>query len=190
MMFCMSCGCRLTKRWIQSDLRDRDVCPACSTVHYDNPKVVVSCICYWEQRILLCKRGIEPGKGLWDVPRGFVESGETLEEAATRELFEEVGLEVKPSELALFRIASAPFLNQIFIAFRAQLKSEPNLRIGPETLDARLFDVSEIDVRELAFVDSRSYDYPFDFFRYMRTGDFPVFAITISKSLSGDQPTT
>jgi len=87
MMFCMSCGCRLTKRWIQSDLRDRDVCPACSTVHYDNPKVVVSCICYWEQRILLCKRGIEPGKGLWDVPRGFVESGETLEEAATRELF-------------------------------------------------------------------------------------------------------
>jgi ADP-ribose pyrophosphatase YjhB (NUDIX family) len=181
----MNCGSPLVQRWVAADFRDRKICPACHTVHYDSPKVLVTCICHWQGRIIMCKRGIEPAKGLWEVPGGFVEYGETLEQAAAREVYEEVGLEVEPGDLSLFRVTSVPSMNQIFIGFRVEMKGEPQFSLGPETLDARLFSEDEINVSELAFVDPKVHDYPFDFFRSLRSGSFPVFAITIASWENG-----
>ena len=72
--------------WVENDARERAICPACHYVHYENPKVLVWCFAYSQQRLLLCRRAIPPAKGLWGSPQGFVEAGETLEEAACREM--------------------------------------------------------------------------------------------------------
>jgi ADP-ribose pyrophosphatase YjhB (NUDIX family) len=184
MKFCTNCGHPLIHKWVAADARERDVCTACLTIHYENPKVLVSCLYYWQKRIVLCRRAIDPGKGLWDLPGGFVELGETLEEAAVRELIEETGVEVPASRLILYRVASLPHMNQIYIGFRVELTSEPTFKVGPETLEARLFGEDEIPAAELAFRDLRVRDYPFDFFRYLRSGTFPVIAVSVKPKVN------
>jgi NADH pyrophosphatase NudC (nudix superfamily) len=95
MNYCSNCGEKVTELIPQGDDRLRHVCEACTTVHYQNPKIVAGCIPVWENRLLLCRRAIEPRHGLWTLPAGFMENGESTEQAAARETREEACATVK-----------------------------------------------------------------------------------------------
>jgi ADP-ribose pyrophosphatase YjhB (NUDIX family) len=148
MNFCSHCGEAVTLRVPHGDNLPRHVCDACGVVHYQNPKIVVGCIPEWEDRILLCKRAIEPRYGLWTLPAGFMENGETVQQGAARETLEEARAEVAVGELyALFNL---PHINQVYMLFRAQLG---NLDFGPgaESLEVELLREDQIPWGDIAF---------------------------------------
>src|SRR5262245_64942520 len=89
MKFCSDCGAPVTLKVPPGDNLPRHVCDACSAIHYVNPRMVIGCIPEWEDRVLLCRRAIEPRYGLWTLPAGFMENGETVAQAAARETLEE-----------------------------------------------------------------------------------------------------
>jgi ADP-ribose pyrophosphatase YjhB (NUDIX family) len=147
--YCSVCGSpEIALRIPEGDTLPRDVCEACGTIHYQNPKVVVGCLPEWEGRVLLCRRAIEPRLGLWTLPAGFLENGETLADGALRETFEEAHARVALGEL--YTVISLPMINQVYMMFRARLQ---DLGFGPgtESLEVRLFDESEIPWESLAF---------------------------------------
>ena len=148
MKFCSQCGASVELRVPEGDNLPRFVCNQCDAIHYENPKIVTGCIPEWENQILLCKRAIEPRRGLWTLPAGFMENNETTEEAALRETLEEANAEAEIIDLyALFNI---PHISQVYLMFRARLL---NLEYGPgaESLEVELFHEHEIPWEELAF---------------------------------------
>jgi ADP-ribose pyrophosphatase YjhB (NUDIX family) len=148
MKFCSQCGSRVELRIPEGDNLPRFVCNACDTIHYENPKIVAGCIPEWENQILLCKRAIEPRRGLWTLPAGFMENNETTAEAALRETLEEAKAQAEIIDLyALFNI---PHISQVYLMFRARLL---NLDFGPgaESLEVQLFQEHEIPWEDLAF---------------------------------------
>lgn len=148
MNFCSHCGQPVTLEIPSGDNKPRYVCKACHLVHYQNPKLVVGCVPEYEGRILLCRRAIEPRRGYWTVPAGFMENGETLQQAAARECQEEALATVEiGSLLAVAHVLSA---HQVHVFFRAQL---PTLSYGAgsESLEAALVDPSDIPWSEIAF---------------------------------------
>lgn len=178
MKFCTHCGSRLVRRRFDADSRERHACGACGLVHYENPKLLVWCFAHWQARLVLCRRAIEPARGLWGPPSGFVEAGESLEEAVAREAREEAGLELSLPQLVLYRVISLPHMNEVHVGFRVELDREPAPRPGPEVSEVVLFSGSEIPFDELAFREMQQ-GVPEDFFRYLHTGVFPVFAQTV-----------
>ena len=89
MKYCPNCGGSVSRRTPNDDNRERWVCDACDTVHYQNPLVVVGCVAERDGKVLLCKRAIQPRYGYWTVPAGFMELGETVAGGAARETLEE-----------------------------------------------------------------------------------------------------
>lgn len=176
--FCTSCGQPLIRRWLAVEARVRDVCGSCHAVHYENPKVLVACFIHWRDQIVLCRRAENPGRGYWYPPVGYVEAGETLEEAAARELQEEVGLEMPASRMTLYDVASLPHINQIYVGYRAELTSRPNLTPGKEVLEVGLFSESELPLRQLAFKDM-AVEVLRTFFCCLRSGIFPIRSVTL-----------
>jgi ADP-ribose pyrophosphatase YjhB (NUDIX family) len=149
MKFCSACGSpRIERRVPEGDTLPRDVCAGCGAIHYQNPKIVVGCLPEWEGRVLLCKRAIEPRYGLWTLPAGFLENGETLVDGALRETLEEAHARVAIGDL--YAVISLPQINQVYMMFRARLL---DLGFGPgaESLDVHLFDESGIPWESLAF---------------------------------------
>lgn len=151
MKFCTECAGPLRVEIPKDDDRARHVCTACGAVHYRNPKVVVGCVPIHEGRVLLCKRGIEPQRGLWTVPAGFLENGETLRDAAIRECYEETLARVELG--SLLAIIDAPRVQQVHVFFRARFAA-PGFGVGRESLDVRLFGPNEIPWRSLAFLSN------------------------------------
>lgn len=148
---CRQCGHAVQFVVPPEDNRLRAVCPGCSTVHYDNPINVVGTLCTWgaqDEQVLLCRRAIEPRRGTWTLPAGFMELGETVSEGACRETREEAGAHV--DMLDLFAVIDVLPAAQVHLLFRARLR-EPDLQPGPETLEARLFAEHEIPWGELSF---------------------------------------
>lgn len=148
MNFCSHCGAPVRVEVPAGDNRTRHVCSNCGAIHYHNPKMVVGCIPEWEDRILLCRRAIEPKHGLWTLPAGFMENGETTAEGAARETLEEAGARV--DKLVLYSMVSLPDINQVYLVFRARLL-HLDFQPGEESLEARLFQEHEIPWDELAF---------------------------------------
>ena len=149
MKFCSHCGSpRLELRLPAGDTLPRYVCAECGTIHYQNPKIVVGCLPEWEGRVLLCKRAIEPRYGLWTLPAGFLENGETLPAGALRETLEEAHARVEIIEL--YTLISLPQINQVYMMFRSRLV---DLDFGPgaESLEVRLFDERDVPWETLAF---------------------------------------
>jgi ADP-ribose pyrophosphatase YjhB (NUDIX family) len=147
--FCSTCGSpRIELRVPEGDTLPRYVCADCGTIHYQNPKVVVGCLPEWQDRILLCRRAIEPRYGLWTLPAGFLENGETLMNGALRETLEEADARVALGDL--YTVISLPQINQVYMMFRCRLL---DLRFGPgsESLDVRLFGESEVPWESIAF---------------------------------------
>lgn len=142
----------LTQKFIKDippgDDHERDVCAHCGFVDYKNPKIVVGSVCTYNGAILLCRRAIDPRRGFWTLPAGYMELGETVEEGARREAWEEAR-----ARLAIDRVLaiySVPRISQVQIMFRARLENA-DIAPGPESLDARLFHWDEIPWPDLAF---------------------------------------
>jgi len=153
MNFCSHCGAPVAHEIPPDDNRVRAVCHACNTIHYQNPRMVVGCIAEWDDRILLCRRAIEPRHGLWTVPAGYMENGETTAEGAMRETLEEANAQVEI--IALYALYNIPHINQVYLLFRARLLA-PSFSAGSETLDARLVAESEVPWDQLAFATVRN----------------------------------
>ncbi len=126
----------------------RFVCVDCGMVHYQNPKVVAGCIPVWENKILLCKRAIEPRVGLWTFPAGFMENGESVNDAAARETFEEARAEVEIVDL--FGVYNIVHVNQVYVVFRGRMITG-EYSPGPESLEVHLYDKEQIPWEKLAF---------------------------------------
>jgi ADP-ribose pyrophosphatase YjhB (NUDIX family) len=153
MNFCSQCGHPVVQRIPEGDHRPRHVCDSCGTVHYQNPKIVAGCVPEYQGRILLCRRAIEPRRGYWTIPAGFMENGETTQDAARRESFEEALADVEiGSLLAVVHVLHA---DQVHVMFRARL-AQPEFGAGDESLEVKLCDESDIPWDEIAF---RSVDY-------------------------------
>ena len=148
MNFCSDCAEKVTLRVPDGDNVPRYVCDACGTIHYQNPKMVVGCIPEWDDRIMLCRRAIEPRYGLWTLPAGFMENGETAAQGAARETLEEAGARVTVDQLYTF--LNLPYINQIYVMFRATLL-DLDFAAGTESLEVKLFSEAEIPWKELAF---------------------------------------
>ena len=146
--FCRACGNAVQYRVPAEDNRERAVCPACGTVHYENPLNVVGTVPVWEDQVLLCKRAIEPRYGLWTLPAGFLELGETTAEGAVRETIEEAGATIELG--ALFSVLDVVRVGQVHLFYLATLTST-ELDPGTETLEARLFREDEIPWDQIAF---------------------------------------
>jgi ADP-ribose pyrophosphatase YjhB (NUDIX family) len=148
MNFCSHCGAPLEFRIPEGDSLPRHVCAVCGTIHYQNPKMVVGCIPEWEDKVLLCKRAIEPRYGLWTLPAGFMENGETTAEGALRETLEEAGARVELGPL--YTLFNLPHINQVYFMFRARLL-DLDYQPGIESLEVRLFGEHEIPWELIAF---------------------------------------
>ncbi|MBW0432714.1 NUDIX hydrolase [Leptospira yasudae] len=148
MKYCSSCGSPVVYKVPEGDNRSRHVCDNCGTIHYSNPKVVVGSIPIWENRILLCKRAIEPRKGFWTLPAGFLENRETVEEGAIRETKEEANADI--SIIGLQSVYSIPHISQIYMFFLADLV-DGKFSISSESEEVQLFSEEEIPWDQLAF---------------------------------------
>lgn len=148
MKFCNNCGELVALRIPPGDTHVRHVCDACGTIHYQNPKIVAGCLPVWEDKVLLCRRAIEPRYGLWTLPAGFMEQGETTLEAAMRETLEEARANVEIDGLCtLFNL---PHIDQVYVLYRGRLL-DLDYAPGEETLEARLFSEAEIPWQQIAF---------------------------------------
>ena len=148
MKFCSDCGAPVTVRVPEGDTFPRHVCERCGTIHYRNPKVVAGSIPEAGSRILLCRRAIEPRAGLWTLPAGFLENGETTAEGAARETLEEANARVEIDQLyALFNI---PHISQVYLMFRGRMLDE-DFSPGAESLEVALFEEADIPWNDLAF---------------------------------------
>lgn len=152
MNYCSRCGASVRHAVPEGDNRERHICVDCGTIHYQNPKIIAGCIPVWEDRLLLCRRAIEPRIGLWTLPAGFMEQGETLSEAARRETWEEANAEVELDKL--HSIFTLPHIAHVQVLFRARLL-EPRFSPGHESLETRLFAEEGIPWEELAFATIR-----------------------------------
>jgi ADP-ribose pyrophosphatase YjhB (NUDIX family) len=131
----------------EGDERDRRVCTTCGFIDYVNPRIVVGSVAYTDDRILLCRRAIDPRKGFWTLPAGFMEQGESVEEGARREAREEAKAELEIE--TLLAVYSIPRISQVQLMFRARLLNTPEP--GPESLEVALVRWDEIPWKELAF---------------------------------------
>lgn len=146
---CKSCGAPTHQALPDDgDTRERAICTACKTIHYENPLNVVGTVPHLDGRVLLCKRNIEPRWGKWTLPAGFMELGETLQEGAARETQEEAGAQFELEDL--ITVISVPKVSQVHLYFRARLTSDV-FDPGHETLEARLFTREDIPWDDLAF---------------------------------------
>ena len=146
---CRNCGAAVAYRVPDDgDTRERAICPACHTVHYENPNNVVGTIPVLGDRVLLCKRNIEPRRGKWTLPAGFMELGESTSQGAARETVEEAGAEFEMQDL--FAVMSVIRVGQVHLFYRAKLLND-RFDPGHETMEAKLFAEDEIPWDEIAF---------------------------------------
>ena len=147
MNFCSNCGHTVVRKVPEGDTHERWVCPECTVIHYQNPKIVVGCVPERDGRILLCKRAIEPRVGFWTVPAGFMELNETMAEGAARETREEANAAVEIGHL--FASVDVPQAGQVHVFFTASLVSD--FSPGPESLDCAMYEPDRIPWDEIAF---------------------------------------
>jgi ADP-ribose pyrophosphatase YjhB (NUDIX family) len=146
---CKQCGTAVVYRVPDDgDTKERAVCPSCDTIHYENPLNVVGTVPHWGDKVLLCKRNIEPRFGKWTLPAGFMELNETTAEGAARETDEEAGAQFEME--GLFTLLNVARVGQVHLFYRARLLSD-QFKPGTETIEAQLFAEDEIPWDEIAF---------------------------------------
>lgn len=147
--FCPACGTKTTLRTPEGDNRERAVCTACGRIHYENPRVVVGSVAWAGDRVLLCRRAIDPRLGFWTLPAGFLELGEHAEEGARREAMEEATATLRLR--GLLAVYSLPHISQVQLFFLADLDEEAGIAAGPESLEVGLFTLDAVPWGDLAF---------------------------------------
>ena len=166
---CRQCGTAVAYRQPEDDNRERAVCGACTTIHYENPLNVVGTVPVWGEQVLLCRRAIEPRYGYWTLPAGFMELGETVADGALRETIEEAGARVEMQDL--FTMMNVVRVGQVHFFYRARML-DTTLNPGVETLEARLFLEHEIPWDEIAFHIVR--DTLKHYFACRQSGQYPL----------------
>jgi ADP-ribose pyrophosphatase YjhB (NUDIX family) len=172
---CKNCGSAVAYRLPDDgDTRERAICPACHTVHYENPLNVVGTLPVWEDKVLLCKRNIEPRYGKWTLPAGFMELGETVAQGAARETDEEAGAQIEL--LGLYTLMNVVRVGQVHFFYRAKLLST-TFHPGHETIEARLFSENEVPWDDIAFRTVR--ETLQCFFEDRQRGTYPLHQVDI-----------
>ncbi len=175
MKFCSQCGHPVVVKIPAGDNVPRHICESCATIHYQNPKMIVGCLPYWKDQVLLCKRAIQPRVGLWTLPAGYLENGETTLQGAVRETLEEAGARVQVDDF--YSLINLPHIDQVYLFFRARLL-DLDFAPGVESLEVQLFHESEIPWDRLAF---RTVSLVLqDYFADYRRGEFKIRAQDLS----------
>ena len=169
MKFCSNCGETVVREIPLGDNRLRFVCKSCGTIHYQNPRMIVGVLPTYKEKVLLCQRAIEPRKGLWTLPAGFLENNESTVEGAIRECFEESCARVV--DVSLYGLYDIPHIHQVYVFYRARMEN-PNFSTTEESSDVRLFLEEDIPWDQLAFpVIELTLN---SFFKDRKIGRFPV----------------
>ena len=155
---------------VGGEVRNHWFCQGCQAPHYDHPMVVVTCFVACDKRLLWVQRDLQPKRGFWAIPGGYLEGGETLAAGAARELHEEAGILLPPEQLQLYMTGTITFINQVYVAFRATVDTQFFLA-GEESQDCGFFaredcpwdqvaypEVNETIVQAYDDLDSGSYD--------------------------------
>ncbi len=148
MKYCAQCASAVEHRIPEGDHLARYVCPSCHTIHYQNPRVITGCLPIWRDKVLMCKRAIEPRYGYWTLPAGFLEIGETVAQGAARETMEEARARVEVGQL--FSFINVTYIGQIYTLYLAELL-DLDFAPGPESLEVELMSEDQIPWNELAF---------------------------------------
>ncbi len=160
MKFCNQCGAGVNLAIPAGDDRLRHICAECDTIHYQNPTIITGCLPTHEGKVLLCKRAIEPRYGYWTLPAGFMENGESTEEGALRESWEEAKATIELD--GLYTLFSLPEINQVYMLFKGRLK-DLNFGAGTESLEVALFAEEDIPWKDMAFpVMKKTLEYYFE----------------------------
>lgn len=146
--FCTQCGAKTSQLIPEGDQKLRHVCNHCETIHYQNPKIITGCLVEHDNKVLLCRRAIEPQYGKWTLPAGFMENNESCSEGAIRETQEEANANI--TDLELYAIYDIPHISQVYMIYRASL-IDLNFSAGTESIDVQLFEKENIPWQELAF---------------------------------------
>lgn len=146
--YCCTCAAPVALRVPAGDTLPRHVCDACGAIHYRNPRLVVGTLPVWEDRVLLCRRAIEPRRGCWTLPAGFMENRESVAEAAERETREEACARIDLDDL--YTMISVPHISQVHVIYRARLR-DLDFAPGDESLEVALFSEADIPWEEIAF---------------------------------------
>lgn len=175
MNFCSNCGAPVDLKVPPGDNLPRHICDQCGTIHYQNPKVVVGALATWEDKVLMCKRAIEPRYGKWTLPAGFMENNETCGAGAIRETLEEAGARIELGPM--FTFIDIPHISQIHILYLAQLV-DVDFDPGEESLEVVLMREDEIPWHDIAF---RSIEYTLRaFFECRRRGQFSLHTTSLA----------
>lgn len=172
---CRACGAAVRYEVPAGDNRERATCSACGTIHYENPLNVVGTVPVWQDQVLLCLRNIEPRYGLWTLPAGFLEIGETTAEGAQRETMEEAGARIELE--GLYTVLNVVRVGQVHLFYRARLL-DTDFAPGPESIEARLFTETEIPWERIAFRTVR--ETLERYFEDRRRGRFEVHCVDIA----------
>lgn len=171
MKFCHQCAGSLVLRIPQGDDKPRHCCSKCDAIFYLNPKNVVGTLSFFEDKVLLCKRAIQPRIGKWTLPAGYMENGESSLDGAIRETQEEAGASVIVESDSLYTLFNLPKINQVYIFFRTEL-ANLNFSAGIESQEVALFSEAEVPWAEIAFpVVKSTLEHYFD---DLRSNQFPV----------------
>ena len=177
MKYCSACGEAVSQRIPAGDDRHRHICDGCETVHYQNPCIIAGSLPVFEDRVLLCRRAIEPAYGYWTLPAGFMENGETTMEGAVRESREEANVAL--DTLELYTMIDIPHINQVYIFYRANI-SKAEFSPGIESLEVELFHEEDIPWSDIAFPSvKKTLEH---FFADRKKGLFPVRTDLIRRS--------
>ena len=169
MNYCSACGHEVSLQIPEGDDRERHVCNNCGAIHYVNPRMIVGCMPVHDDRVLLCRRAIEPRRGLWTLPAGFMENGESTAEGAARETWEEARGRV--SDLHLYRVYDLPSINQVYLFYLCSL-DDGAYGVGPESTEVALYAEDDIPWNEIAFpVVTKTLQ---AYFSDRQAGDFPT----------------
>lgn len=178
--FCPDCGEPLEPVALGGEPRNYWFCHRCDAPRHAHPQIVVTTFIHCGDKLLWMKRARDPRAGCWAIPGGFMEVGESLPEAAARELREETGLVISPDALQLYMTGSITFISQLYVAFRAEV-SNTDCQPGPEALDCAFFARDECPWDEVAYpqVDDsihRAYD-------ELESGEFKLWHAQMSDTV-------
>ncbi|CAH0991984.1 NADH pyrophosphatase [Sinobacterium norvegicum] len=172
MKYCCQCASELIRAIPEGDDVERQLCPDCGYVAYQNPNVLVSVMMNHGDKLLWMRRDCEPRRGYWGMPAGFMECGESLAEAAVRELREETGVDIAPDKLTLYAIGSITYTSEVYVAFRAEMAS-PEFCAGAESQEVALFSEDEVPWQDLAFGVVEPYVR--DYYRDLKSNRFGLY---------------
>lgn len=172
--YCNQCGNPITIKVPDGDNLPRATCESCNFIQYENPRVIVGCIPEWENKVLLCRRAIEPRLGFWTLPAGFLENNETTQQGALRETKEETN--ASATIIDAFSLIDIPHINQIYLLYRAKLNDD-NFSPTAESSEVALFEEASIPWDDIAFAAiKRSLK---QYYKSKHEGSFDLYTETI-----------